>query len=260
LTNIEQITAEDPGQTIGEVNEKSELHLPATWWDLLLYLGGCVGVFVLLSMALVLIYSELNLTVVVLSSLLNFLCFTGGVYLFGVRRRKISWKGIGLIPPKSLIISLGGGAIFALILNIFRYVVMLGLILITGEDLSSLAGRETYFLVGLDTWQGVILSLIGIGILAPIGEELFFRGLLYDWFRQKMPLWAAVVISSLLFGLAHYDSWILIISTFIMGVALALAYQFTKSIWMSIFIHIFTNTGALLLVVFITRLEIILGS
>ena len=102
-------------------------------------------------------------------------------------------------------------------------------------------------------------SLVGIGILAPIGEELLFRGLLYDWFRQKMPLWAAVVISSLLFGLAHYDSWILIVSTFIMGVGLALAYQYTKSIWTSIFIHIFTNSGALLLAVFVTQLESVFG-
>ena len=68
-------------------------------------------------------------------------------------------------------------------------------------------------------------------------------------------MWAAVLITSLLFGLAHYDSWIVMVSTFIMGVALALAYQFSKSIWVSIFMHIFTNSGSVLLMVFVVKLE-----
>ncbi|MEN8242927.1 MAG: type II CAAX endopeptidase family protein [Chloroflexota bacterium] len=231
---------------------------PATWWDFFIYLFGCVGAYVLLSTAVALIYQELNMTVTFLGALLNFLCFTGGVYLFGVRRSKLSWQGIGLLPANELLISILGGALFALVLNLFRFVFFWAL-LITGVDLSSLAGREEYLLIGLDTWQGVLLSLIGIGILAPIGEELFFRGLLYDWFRQKFPLWVAVLISSLLFGLAHYDSWIIMVSTFIMGIGLALAYQYTKSIWTSIFIHIFTNSGALLLAVLVIRLQSVFG-
>jgi membrane protease YdiL (CAAX protease family) len=45
------------------------------------------------------------------------------------------------------------------------------------------------------------------------------------------------------------------ISTFIMGVALALAYEYSKSIWVSIFMHIFTNAGSVLLMVFVVKLE-----
>ena len=253
MTTIEQIADQDTGQIPAETGEHPTGNIPANWKDLLLYLVGCVGSYFLFSLIVAMIYGELNLTVTFLGALLNFLCFTGGVYLFGVRRGKLSWQGIGLLPAKNFMLAVVGSLAITLLLNFFRYIVLLVLIVATGADMSSLAGREAYFQIGMDTWQGVVLSLVGIGILAPIGEELFFRGLLYDWFRQKMPLWAAVVISSVLFGLAHYDSWMVMISTFIMGVGLALAYQYTKSIWTSILIHIFTNFGSILLMVVVSR-------
>lgn len=240
---------------LGEADAEVKPLVPGTWRDLLLYLVGCVGGYFLLSLGVISIYGELDLTVTVLTALLNFLCFTGGVYLFAVRRGKLSWEGIGLLPPKRFWISVLGGAVLAFVVNILRFGVLFALIVITGAEMDSLAGREEFFLIGLNTWQGVILSVVGIGVLVPISEELFFRGLLYDWFRQKTPLWAAVLITSLLFGLAHYDSWIVMVSTFIMGVALALAYEYSKSIWVSIFMHIFTNTGSVLLMVLLVRLE-----
>ena len=42
-----------------------------------------------------------------------------------------------------------------------------------------------------------------IAIIAPAAEELMNRGLLLDWLRQKMPLWPAILISALVFGLMH---------------------------------------------------------
>jgi membrane protease YdiL (CAAX protease family) len=55
--------------------------------------------------------------------------------------------------------------------------------------------------------------------------------------------------------LGHFDSWLVIVSTFIMGIALALAYEITRSIWISIFIHIFTNAGSVMLMAFFAGLE-----
>lgn len=246
---IEQTEPKKAGQPLEQQT------VPAKWGDLFLYLAGCLGGYFMLSIGVMFIYQEMNLTVTVLTALLNFLCFAGGVYLFAVRRGKLSWQEIGLLPPKRLGDSFVGGVALALGVNLLRFVVLLVLILISGAEMDSLAGREEFFLIGLDSWQGIVLSLLGIGVLVPIAEEIFFRGLLFDWFRNKMPIWAAVLITSLLFGLAHYDSWIVMVSTFIMGVALALAYQYTKSIWISIFIHIFTNSGSILLMFFLFKLE-----
>jgi membrane protease YdiL (CAAX protease family) len=42
-----------------------------------------------------------------------------------------------------------------------------------------------------------------IVILGPAAEELLVRGLLLDWLRQEMPVWPAILISALVFGLLH---------------------------------------------------------
>lgn len=244
IENVDSLP-EDIEQT--EINQDNPI-IPAKWGDIFLYLGGSYGVFLIGGVVIGLIYREINLAFTVLTALLNFLCFAGGVYLFGVRRGKLTWEGIGLIPPKFLGLSALIGGVIAFVLFWFR----VGLILLAwlaGINFDSLAGRETLFAAGMDSWLGIVLSLVGIGVLAPIAEELLFRGLVYDWFRQKMPIWAAVVFSSLLFGLGHYDSWLVVVSAFIMGLALALSYELSKSIWVPIFTHIFTNSAAILLMV-----------
>lgn len=50
------------------------------------------------------------------------------------------------------------------------------------------------------------LAVVGaVVLLAPIGEELFFRGLLFQGLRRSLPLWPAIVLSGLAFGLSHLE-------------------------------------------------------
>jgi len=91
------------------------------------------------------------------------------------------------------------------------------------------------------------VMFIGVGILAPISEELYFRGLLHDWFRQRWGMWASIIASSVFFGLAHFDSIGVLVSSFIMGIAMAYVYEKTKTLWITIAIHIITNSIAVFL-------------
>lgn len=51
------------------------------------------------------------------------------------------------------------------------------------------------------------LTVAGAAILlAPVGEELFFRGLLFQGLRRSLPLWPAIVLSGLAFGLSHLEA------------------------------------------------------
>ena len=53
------------------------------------------------------------------------------------------------------------------------------------------------------TVGGVIaLGLVAI-VIAPVAEELMFRGLLLRTFMRRMPFWPAALISTALFGLLH---------------------------------------------------------
>jgi membrane protease YdiL (CAAX protease family) len=79
------------------------------------------------------------------------------------------------------------------------------------------------------------LAIVFVVILGPFSEELIFRGLLLDWLKQKMAVWPAALIISLLFALLHNNAfksgiiaWIAFSDRFLLGLAtsfLALRYR-----------------------------------
>jgi membrane protease YdiL (CAAX protease family) len=231
---------------------------PAKWTDLLIYLFGGVGLYFLASIGVGMLFPEITLFAAMLVASLNFIVLAGSVYLFGVRRKKLSWESIGLLPPQKLgQYALIGAGLAIAILPVRLIAGGVGLLIeqaISGE-ITSLAMRESLFGTGMDSWQGILLMALGVGVLAPIGEELFFRGLLFDFFRKKAGVSWGVALSSLAFGLAHFDSLAVVGSSFVMGVVMAIAVERTRSIWISIFMHIFTNTGAVLAMAGALQLE-----
>jgi membrane protease YdiL (CAAX protease family) len=50
-----------------------------------------------------------------------------------------------------------------------------------------------------------VFAGIGATVVAPIGEELFFRGFLYRGLRRRLAIWPAAAVSGVLFGLIHVD-------------------------------------------------------
>jgi len=93
-------------------------------------------------------------------------------------------------------------------------------------------------------------------VLAPIAEELMFRGALYGGLRNKSKI-LAYIVSTLLFAILHVLSFLFLIPTaslFLMmllyipsGVALAWSYEKSGSIWTPIFLHAIMNFIALAL-------------
>ena len=59
------------------------------------------------------------------------------------------------------------------------------------------------------------------GMLIPLAEELIHRGLVYPRLRSRFPLWTSVIISSLIFGVAH-GNVIQSVYAFLAGVVLCL--------------------------------------
>ena len=47
------------------------------------------------------------------------------------------------------------------------------------------------------------VQILLIAIAAPIGEEVCFRGMLFGGLRERLPMWAAALISGAIFGLLH---------------------------------------------------------
>jgi len=85
----------------------------------------------------------------------------------------------------------------------------------------------------------VIFFLVG-GLIGPVAEELFFRGILYTFLRRG-GIFLAVVGSTFLFSLAHYLSGNLQLTQIIGGLVFAVAYETEKHLIVPMAIHVLGN-------------------
>ena len=92
------------------------------------------------------------------------------------------------------------------------------------------------YLVGLDR----IFAFISLVILAPIFEELIFRGWLYGKIRKKVSLLPAILIVSILFGCMH-GQWNVGVNVFVLSLFLCGLREFTGTIYASILLHMIKN-------------------
>ena len=93
------------------------------------------------------------------------------------------------------------------------------------------------------------LALLGAGVMfvlvAPIAEELFFRGFFYGSLRSALPVVWAALINGLVFGLIHATTGISAVPALIVfGIVLCLLRERTGSLYPCIAVHAANNTLA----------------
>lgn len=84
------------------------------------------------------------------------------------------------------------------------------------------------------------LSILCVGIILPIIEEVIFRGLIFNRIKYQYNYIAAIIISSIAFGIYHGNITQGIYAT-VMGFGLAYAYNKTDSLLIPVCIHISAN-------------------
>ena len=92
--------------------------------------------------------------------------------------------------------------------------------------------------------QPVGLMILVVRIIGPICEELMFRGIVFHRLKDWVKPQAAIVISALLFGIYHGNVVQFFYAT-CMGVMLAIIYDKTGTLWISIVAHIAANLWSL---------------
>jgi membrane protease YdiL (CAAX protease family) len=131
----------------------------------------------------------------------------------------------------------------------------LGAALFAGA-ISILALLGAYRLVGAGSVSDVVVPL-AVAIMAGVGEEIVFRGLIFRIAEQSLGTFWALGISAALFGLAHLvgpstSVYAAIAIIFEAGIMLAAAYILTRRLWFCIGMHIawnFTQSGILVVAV-----------
>ncbi|NQU53994.1 MAG: CPBP family intramembrane metalloprotease [Bacteroidetes bacterium] len=91
-------------------------------------------------------------------------------------------------------------------------------------------------------WWGAFFK---VAVIAPVVEELIFRGLILQGFRRNYNSFIAVFMSALLFALFHLNPW-QFPATFILGLLLGWVMLRTNSILLVILGHSINNTLVLL--------------
>ena len=81
--------------------------------------------------------------------------------------------------------------------------------------------------------------LVG-AFIAPVAEEIFFRGILYGFFRRWGML-TALVLSTLFFVLSHSFRHTIPVTQMIGGIVFAVAYEMEKNLLVPIIIHVLGN-------------------
>jgi membrane protease YdiL (CAAX protease family) len=128
--------------------------------------------------------------------------------------------------------------------------------LLIGSYVIIILHNALLFLLGVDTQGENIVKLFAeldspvwffiVGaIFAPLVEEIFFRGFLFQGFRERYGWASAMLLSAAIFALAHLDL-VVLIPTFILGCLLDYVFHRSNSIWPGILLHFLVNSFGLL--------------
>ena len=83
-------------------------------------------------------------------------------------------------------------------------------------------------------------TLLALGVLVPIGEEVVFRGIVQQAARTAVGPIGGVLVAGLVFGVAHLLPWATL-PLVVTGILLAICYEVTGSLLAPILVHIGHN-------------------
>ncbi len=86
------------------------------------------------------------------------------------------------------------------------------------------------------SWSAMVTMLVMAGAVAPFAEELAFRGLLFPWLGARLGVPAGAALSALCFAALHGVTTLIPALT-VVGVAFAVIYQRSGSLWPAIVAH-----------------------
>jgi membrane protease YdiL (CAAX protease family) len=238
-----------------EVQKDSSQHLPPdlkkqerwSWVDLLIIVFGILlilflGAVIFVALMVAMGQKPENLVDPTISqtlglTMLESVALILGIYLFGLRRKGLDWSAVGFRQTSWLWIGISIGATL-IIIPIVGFITLVFFFL-TGQPIEN---PQLDFLLpeGLSAGNAVLMLLLG-GFVAPLAEELFFRGVLYTFLRERWGIWLSVFLSSFLFGLIHGDIAVGI-TGFLLGVVAALVFEYSKSLWTAVIVHVINNS------------------
>ncbi len=154
------------------------------------------------------------------------------VYGLILRPRRESWDFVGFRTPQKnhlLVYGVLGGLLIFLVIIFFSVLLAYFHPQIEPQYFETLLTQE-------DQGMQIFFLLICASLLAPLVEEMLFRGVLYSWLRQYFNVFPAICLAGFVFGVVHFDAWRTLPLAF-GGMALCWIYEKTRSVWVSMMAH-----------------------
>ena len=132
----------------------------------------------------------------------------------------------------------GYALLIGALLGIFLNVAFVGIIYLSRlEELFPLHAELMELITGGNPW----IMFVSVVILAPVVEEIIYRGVIMELFRSVgFRVSVIVVLQALIFGVIH-GNWLQGMYAFVLGIFLGLVYLKVGSIWMPILMHVTFN-------------------
>jgi uncharacterized protein len=148
---------------------------------------------------------------------------------FGLRMPRSRWRAVGLVIGALVLVYAIGDAWFAAVHS---------------------SSKETEFVkeIGGDAGTvGVLAVCALVCVVAPICEELLFRGFMYRALRNWRGPWPAAIITGVVFGAVHGVSApaVDLLPLALLGVLLCVVYERSGSLYPCIAVHLINNAIAL---------------
>lgn len=163
----------------------------------------------------------------------------GCVVWLVARRRGIGGADLGLDPPQSWLWV--GYAVAGAYASLIAYgVAVMVAERFTGADLGVL--KEGNGIPDSPANTAAVWFVLGVSVmaLAPLSEELFFRGFLFRAVQGKAGLIAGLLVSAVAFAAFHLNFGV-VLPFFAIGLIFAWAYHATGSLWTPIAAHAIFN-------------------
>jgi membrane protease YdiL (CAAX protease family) len=147
------------------------------------------------------------------------------------RRRDLGWGLVG-----GFLALIGNSGLLLMV----RFIIYL----LTGEWIVE---TQTPVVESPSKWL-MVATILSVTVLAPIFEELFFRGMLYPALRNYLGRTSGLLMNAFIFALLHFQPAGMP-SLFIVGLILAYLYEETGSLYSSMIAHSINNIVVLLLTI-----------
>ena len=229
------------------------------WWLLLALPVWVYGVFLVVELALSLLVGELSrigaplgsVNPVIFSTIFSIVTYVVSLAVViyvpvYIKNRQTSLRDLGVNDwPTFLEIFISPLAFVAyFLLTMVTMSIASGVFSVNIQQQQSLPFSQSM----LSTHWQFFLAFIVMVVLAPIAEELLYRGYLYGKLRNSFSIWLSILITSVAFGLAHLWAgpnlplqWAVVVDTFTLSLVMCAAREHTGAIWVPVLMHMMKN-------------------